>query len=117
MKPYKELSRRGRLRRLREVAELALDTYGIKDAELKFLQYTQNGIYRVNLPVPQAPDANSPYLSDRYVLRLHAMRDADAIASELTWLAALNQAAGLPVPAPVPMPDGFCLKSLADDCD
>jgi hypothetical protein len=43
MKPYKELSRRGRLRRLREVAELALDTYGIKDAELQFLQYTQNG--------------------------------------------------------------------------
>jgi Ser/Thr protein kinase RdoA (MazF antagonist) len=112
MKPYKELSRRGRLRRLREVAELALDTYGIKDAELKFLQYTQNGIYRVNLPASQAPDANSPYLPDRYVLRIHAMGDADAIASELTWLAALNHEAGLPVPAPVPAPDGKLLATI-----
>ncbi len=34
------------------------------------------------------------------------MDNAEAIASELTWLIALSQEAGLPVPAPVPTPDG-----------
>jgi Ser/Thr protein kinase RdoA (MazF antagonist) len=46
------------------------------------------------------------------VLRIHAMGDAEAVASELTWLAALNQAAGLPVPAPVPTPDGKLLATI-----
>jgi Ser/Thr protein kinase RdoA (MazF antagonist) len=40
------------------------------------------------------------------------MSDADAIASELTWLAALNQQAGLPVPAPVLTPDGKLLTTI-----
>ena len=48
----------------------------------------------------------SPYVPGRYLLRIHAMGDMDAIASELTWLAALNQEAGLAVPAPVQTADG-----------
>jgi Ser/Thr protein kinase RdoA (MazF antagonist) len=100
------------LRRLRELAETALNAYGVKKAGLRFLQYGENAIYRVDLPRSRARTVNSPYLPNRYVLRLHAMQDADAIASELTWLAALNQEAGLPVPAPVATPDGKLLATI-----
>jgi Ser/Thr protein kinase RdoA (MazF antagonist) len=54
----------------------------------------------------------APYIPNRYVLRIHAMGDAEAIASELTWLAALNQEAGLPVPAPISTPDGKLLATI-----
>ena len=40
------------------------------------------------------------------------MSDADAIGSELTWLAALSQEADLPVPAPVRTPDGKLLTII-----
>lgn len=103
MKAYRELSRRGRLRRLRKLAETALVAYGLDNARLNFIQYAENCVYRVDLPAPDPPtDHDIPYLPDRYLLRIHAMGDIEAIASELTWLAALNQEAGLPVPAPVP---------------
>ena len=113
MKPFRELSRRGRLRRLRELASTALTAYGLDGARLSFIQYGENVIYRVDVPGSTAPAGNdSPYIPNRYVLRIHAMGDAEAIASELTWLAALNQEAGLPVPAPVSTPDGKLLATI-----
>lgn len=112
MKPFRELSRRGRLRRLRELASTALSAYGLDNARLSFIQYGENIIYRVDTPGSAAPGNHSPYLPNRYVLRIHAMGDTAAIASELTWLAALNQEAGLPVPAPVPTSDGKLLATL-----
>jgi Ser/Thr protein kinase RdoA (MazF antagonist) len=103
MKAYRELSRRGRLRRLRKLAEAALVAYGLDDAHLSFIQYAENCIYRVDTPaLADPPDHASHYLPNRYLLRIHAMDDVDAINSELTWLAALNQQAHLPVPAPIP---------------
>lgn len=113
MKPFKELSRRARLHRLREVAESALDVYGLKDAELNFLQYHENIIYRVDKPGIHARAANSPYLQNRYVLRIHAIGDVDAVASELVWLAALDRGAGLPVPAPITTLEGGLVATVA----
>jgi Ser/Thr protein kinase RdoA (MazF antagonist) len=101
MKPFRELSRRGRLHRLRQVAGAALDAYGLAGSRLSFIQYGENIIYRVDGPRLAAAGKDSPYILNRYLLRIHAMGDAEAIASELTWLAALNREAGLPVPAPV----------------
>ncbi len=112
MKPFKELSRRARLHRLRELAETALDIYGIKNVGLRFLQYHENSIYRVDLPRRHARAANGLYLPDRCLLRVHAMGDADTIASELTWLSALNREAGLPVPAPVATAEGQLLATV-----
>ncbi len=107
MKPYRELTRRGRLRRLRNTAEWALAAYGLDDASLRFIQHGENAIYRVDAPGSDAVAAAAgPYIPSRYVLRIHAMDDEEAIASELTWLIALSQEAGLPVPAPVPTPGG-----------
>lgn len=45
MKPFDELSYRGRLRRLRKQAQAALDAYGLSDAKVKFLNYSGNTAY------------------------------------------------------------------------
>jgi Ser/Thr protein kinase RdoA (MazF antagonist) len=111
MKPFRELSRRARLHRTRLLAQTALDAYGLPQARLGFIQYGENIIYRVDLPEPIVDNAG-PYHPNRYVLRIHAMGDQEAIASELTWLAALNREAGLPVPAPVATPEGQLLARI-----
>jgi len=113
MRPFRELSRRGRLYRLRKLAITALKAYELQGARLSFIQYFENIIYRVDLPNSTAHRSDTtPYVSNRYVLRIHAMDDSDAIASELTWLAALNRDAGIPVPAPVMTPDGKILITI-----
>ena len=111
MKPFKELTRRARLVRLRQLAESALDSFSLKNPRLHFLQYNENAIYRVDV-TGRPLVSNSPYLPNRYLLRVHAMNDADAIASELTWLVALNREAGLPVPAPVTTFDGNLVATI-----
>jgi Ser/Thr protein kinase RdoA (MazF antagonist) len=95
------------------LAKEALKAYGMDDARLNFIQYFENIIYRVDT---KAAITNSrmgePYTPGRYLLRIHAMGDMEAIASELTWLDALSQEAGLSVPAPVPTADGKLLTSI-----
>lgn len=113
MKPYRELTRRGRLSRLRELANKALVPYGLDGARLTFLQYFTNIIYRVDVPGSSSQIAGSPFSPDRYVLRIHALSDNDAIASELTWLRALDQEASLPVPAPILTLDGTLLVKIS----
>jgi Ser/Thr protein kinase RdoA (MazF antagonist) len=105
MKPFRELSRRARLHQARLLARTALDAYGLTKARLGFIQYGENIIYRVELAEPIVDNA-SIYHPNRCVLRIHAMGDQEAIASELTWLAALNREADLPVPVPVATPEG-----------
>jgi Ser/Thr protein kinase RdoA (MazF antagonist) len=112
MKPYRELTRRGRLYRLRELSNAALVSYGLEGARLTFLQYFSNIIYRVDTPGSSHQMASSPYIPNRYVLRIHAMDDEDAIASELTWLRVLDQEASLAVPAPVLTLDGKLLAKI-----
>ena len=81
---------------------------------LSFIQYFENIIYRVDLPIPalSRTRVGEPYTPGRYLLRIHAMGDTEVIASELTWLAALSQEAGLSVPAPVPTADGKLLATI-----
>jgi Ser/Thr protein kinase RdoA (MazF antagonist) len=50
MKPFDELTRLGQLRRIRQLAETALDAYGLKGANLTFQQYSANIVYRVDVP-------------------------------------------------------------------
>ncbi len=113
MKPYNELTRLGRLRRLRQLAEVALEEYGLNGASLTFTHYEGNVIFRVDVPGP-APsgDEHCPYVPNRYNLRILTTSDAEAIASELIFLAALSRGAGLPVPEPVPTLDGQLLTTI-----
>ena len=54
MKDYRELTRLGQLRRTRQLAEAALAAYGLSAARLKFVQYSANIIYRVDVPASLA---------------------------------------------------------------
>ena len=84
MKPYSELTRLGRLRRLRRLAHIDLETYGLSGARLTFLEYGGNVIFRVDLPGP-TPNMSkkSPYIENRYVLRILTLSDTEAVESEL----------------------------------
>ena len=42
--------RRGRLSRLRELARASLAVYRLDDTRLRFIQYNENTIYRVDAP-------------------------------------------------------------------
>ena len=67
MKPYKELTRQGRLRRLRELAETALEVYGLQGSKLTFTHYGGNVIFRVDVPgVNSTKNQTSPYVQNRY---------------------------------------------------
>ena len=111
---FRERTRRSRLYHFRQLAQSALAAYGLADANLSFIQYGENITYRVDHPSarPGVP-GESPYHPNRYLLRILAMDDEQATLSELTWLAALHQEAGLPVPMPVAAPDGQLLLRIA----
>lgn len=114
MKPYNELTRVGRLRRLRKLAEVALWEYGLSDAKLTFQHYEGNVIFRVDVPGPApARKANDPFVPNRYNLRILTTSDTEAIHAELTWLAALRREADLSVPEPVPTLDGELLTIVS----
>ncbi|MGD8456734.1 MAG: phosphotransferase [Anaerolineales bacterium] len=114
MKAYNELSRRGRLRRLRSLAEVALQQYGMEGAKLTFTHYEGNVIFRVDVTdsVNQRGQS-SLYVPNRYNLRILTTSNAKGVESELTWLTALSEEAGLPVPQPVPTLDGRYLIKVA----
>ena len=112
---WRELSRRERLYRFREMAKIALQAYGLADANLKLLQYGENVIYRVDLSSTSSSVKEFPYQPDRYCLRLHAWDEPAYIHSEMIWLEALVKYASLPVPAPVRTLEGdFVFKVTTD---
>jgi Ser/Thr protein kinase RdoA (MazF antagonist) len=114
MKDYNELSRRGRLRRLRRLAEVALQHYGMEGAKLTFTHYEGNVIFRVDVPgSAKTGNQHGPYVPNRYNLRILTTSDAEGVESETTWLTALSEEAGLPVPQPVPTLDDRYLIRIA----
>jgi Ser/Thr protein kinase RdoA (MazF antagonist) len=82
------------------------------DAPLRLFVDNGNIIYRVD--VGQAAHfttmngLNDPFYGNHCALRVHqpGYQTAEAIASELTWLAALRRDAGVPVPEPLPTLNG-----------
>jgi Ser/Thr protein kinase RdoA (MazF antagonist) len=111
MKPFEELSYRGKIRRMRQLAQSALNTYGLSDARLKFLRQAGNTLFRVYEASPTHVSKTELYAPGQYMLRIHqpGYQTPDAISLELAWLAAMCREAGLPVPEPVPTSDGSLL--------
>jgi len=109
MKPFEELTRRGRLRRYRQLAQVALDAYGLTGARLRFIRSAGNVTFRVDAS-DQAPlgGASERYYRNHCVLRIHepGYQTPEAIRSELEWLAALRRDTDLAVPEPVRTLDG-----------
>jgi Ser/Thr protein kinase RdoA (MazF antagonist) len=104
MKPYQDLTYRGRLRRMRQLARLALQEYGLQDAPFKLVVQAGNTLFRVYGPALSFTPGNGDLFEpSQYLLRVHepGYQEPEAIDLELTWLTAMRREANLPVPEPV----------------
>jgi Ser/Thr protein kinase RdoA (MazF antagonist) len=115
MKPFDELTRLGRIRRMRQLATVALMRYGVDEARFHLVRQAGNTLFRVktsNLPSPEAPDGL--FEEGQYLLRVHepGYQEPEAIDLELTWLDAMRREANLPVPEPIAALDGRWLLSI-----
>jgi len=116
MKPFEDLTRLGRLRRMRQVAETALEEYDLAVTRVHFLKHAGNTMFRVVEAKPgHAGETGGLFVDGQYLLRIHqpGFQTADAIAVELAWLAALRRDAGAPVPEPVLTRKGRLLTAVA----
>jgi Ser/Thr protein kinase RdoA (MazF antagonist) len=109
MKSYNELSRLGRLRRMRGLAVSALERYGLSSARLVLARHSGNTLYRVYSD-ERGDDhrADGLFESGQYLLRVHwtGYRDEAAVQLELEWLSAMREECDLPVPEPIRTLDG-----------
>ena len=115
MKPFNELTRLGRIRRMRQLATVALTSYGVDEARFHIVRQAGNTLFRVrtsNLTSPEAPDGL--FEEGQYLLRVHepGYQEPEAIDLELTWLTAMRREANLPVPEPIATLDGQWLLSI-----
>jgi Ser/Thr protein kinase RdoA (MazF antagonist) len=115
MKPYQELTHLGRLRRLRQLASVALDAFGPNGARFTLLRHAGNTLFRVWATDLKPATANEVYEPGQYLLRIHepGYQATDAIELELAWLAAMCRKAQLPVQEPIPAPDGRLLIQVS----
>ena len=102
------------LRRLRELAHSALGAYDIRNARLTFVNYSGNGIYRVD--IRNEDRTEGPFVAGRYALRLHQpdYMGPEQIRSEMEWLSALRRE-GIEVPEPVRNVEGDWLTCTKGD--
>ncbi len=99
MRHYDELTTLGRARRLRVLAERALEEYDLVPTGLRLLTNDTNGIFRVDTAG-----------GERYVIRVglagHIGHSSDEVRAETEWLAALAAETDLLVPRPLPTRSG-----------
>jgi Ser/Thr protein kinase RdoA (MazF antagonist) len=118
MKAYDELTRLGRIRRIRRLAAVALAKYGMGTARLCLLRQAGNTLFRVWTDyVPDTGISRDLFEQGQYLLRVHqpGYQETEAIELELAWLTAMRQEADLPVPEPVTTRDGRLLLPVSDD--
>ena len=113
MKPFQELTRLGRLRRIRQLARVALAEYGIAGAHFDLARQAGNTLFRVYAANLLLPEAGELFEANQYMLRVHqpGYQTPEALELELAWLAAMRREANLPVPEPTSMTD-FRVKSV-----
>jgi Ser/Thr protein kinase RdoA (MazF antagonist) len=97
MKPYNELTRRGKLRRLRQLSNEALKQYDLQVARLRFFTIETNTMFRID-----TPDGR------RFVLRIYSDEETTLKDNqvEMYWLRALVRDTDLHVSEPLPNRDG-----------
>jgi Ser/Thr protein kinase RdoA (MazF antagonist) len=88
MKSFSDLTELGQARRMRRVAERALESYDFDVARLRYVATETNTVFRVDTQDGRA-----------FALRVGALRqDTDVdVATELAWVSALNRDTDLPV--------------------
>ncbi|NBH03721.1 phosphotransferase [Amycolatopsis sp. SID8362] len=104
-RPFDELDRAGRTRRLRRLAEAALTGYDVPVARLTPLAHGLNTAFRVD-----GADGH------RYVLRVQRPDGPGParVRSEMAWLSALRRETDLVVPLPVPTRERDLVTVVAD---
>jgi len=109
MKPYENLTRLGRVRRMRELASAALKEYGVRQANFHLLRQAGNTLFRIQTSdLLREEESGDLFEQDQYLLRVHepGYQEPEAIELELSWLAAMRQEANLPVPEPIATLEG-----------
>ena len=107
MKDFDQLTNRGRARRLRRMAQVALQQYDLDVQRLRLLSNDLNGIFRVDTGDGQ-----------KMVLRVclpEAGHTLPEIRSEMIWLEALSRDTGLGVPEPLANRDGALVTTAEVD--
>ncbi|MCP4517153.1 MAG: phosphotransferase, partial [Delftia sp.] len=104
MKRFQDLTPGGQFRRLRRLAQTALEAYDVQVTSLLPLQHWLNTTFRIE--TSQAA---------RYALRIHRpnFQTPAMIRSELLWLTALCQETDLQVPEPVLARDWALLTTVS----
>ncbi|MGD8628865.1 MAG: phosphotransferase [bacterium] len=135
MKPFETLTRLGRLRRMRLVAQAAIEEYGLEADRILFLRHAGNTVFRIvgaghrdnsghrdeacarkaSCRPRDRRDSRDLFTTGQYLLRIHqpGYQATDAIGLELKWLAALRRDAGAPVPEPVSTSKGRLLTKVS----
>jgi Ser/Thr protein kinase RdoA (MazF antagonist) len=107
MKPFSQLTVRGRARRLRQLALNALKHYDLDVARLRLVTNDMNGIFRV--------DTRS---GEKWILRVTTPEGGhtrDHVTAEMDWLAALAWETNLSVPRPLANRAGsFISEAIAE---
>lgn len=101
---------------MRQLAETALEEYGLGGVSLEFYLQAGNTLYRVYDRNPISPDPNDDLFEPgQYLLRIYqpGWQAPEAIELELAWLAAMRREGGLPVPEPIPRLDGGLLTQIS----
>lgn len=83
------------------LAQAALVEFGLPGAAIKLMKYAGTALFRVEA-------------GERLALRLHPPERMPpaVVRAELAWLATLRREVGLPVPEPLPAPDGGMLAEV-----
>ena len=86
----------GQAIRMKELARVALEKWGLEEGELELIKYRENAVFKVEL--------ND---GTRYALRIHRFgyHSDQELRSELQWMSALDDS-GIDVPQAVRLPDG-----------
>ena len=106
MKPFETLTSRGQARRLRLLATKALREYDVRPERIILLHHWTNTVFSVDTD------------KGRYALRICQPLGADEIRfvrSELLWLVALKEQAGLEVPEPISTQGNDLLTMVQDE--
>lgn len=91
--------------RLAEMAKTALPIYGLNpDSALTMINHSENTTFRID----------DPATGDRTALRVHRndYHSKHGIGSELAWMKALREEAGVITPTPIPSPGGALINTL-----
>jgi Ser/Thr protein kinase RdoA (MazF antagonist) len=97
MKAFTELTQKGRLRRLRGLAEAALAQYELDSPEIEFFGFETNLLFRVRAAT-----------GERFMLRMASpgWRTFEDLQAEALWLEALRRDRNIPAPRIMPARSG-----------